>query len=411
MKIIHLTYADSGGAHNAVHRIHQALQKKNIDSKLWVNRSSLNDSTVKPVNRINKLVNDFRRHLIKSSLVKTLKTKNKIIHSPSILPSRWVKQINVSDADIIHLHWVQDEMLSIKDISMIKKPIVWTLHDMWAFCGAEHYANNSRWREGYNSNNRPNYESGFDLNLWTWQRKKKYWKKPIRIVTPSRWLANCVSESKLMSNWPVQTIPNPIDTDIWKPMDKKFAREEFNFPLDVSLILFGAMGGGKDPRKGFDLLLKSLKNLKNVLKTKKLELVVFGQNKIKSQIDIGFPIHYIGHLQNNLRLKAAYNAANVMIVPSRQDNLPSTAIEAQACGTPVVSFNVGGLTDIIIHQKTGYLAKKFDTNDLANGIRWVLDKQEDSKKLNYNSRERAIEKFSETKISDDYLNIYKKLLD
>ena len=409
MKIIHLTYADNGGAHNAVYRIHNALKKKNIGSKMWVNRSKLNDQLINSASKTERVLSDLRRYFINFSLIKTLQTKNTIIHSPSVLPSRWVKHINRSDADIVHLHWIQGEMLSIADISLIKKPIVWTLHDMWAFCGAEHYTNDNRWREGYHSNNRPNYESGFDLNLWTWKRKKRYWKKPIKIVTPSKWLAKCVSESKLMHDWPVSTIPNPIDTESWKPINKRKARKQFSFSQDVSLILFGAIGGAKDPRKGFDLLLESLKKLENIPRTKKLELVVFGQNKNRSELDIGFSIHYVGHLQDDLNLQALYSAADVMVVPSRQDNLPSTAIEAQVCGTPVVSFNIGGLADIIDHQTTGYLAKAYDTNDLANGISWVLDHQE-TKKLRSNSQKRSIEKFSENKISEAYLDIYKKLL-
>lgn len=145
-------------------------------------------------------------------------------------------------------------------------------------------------------------------------------------------------------------------------------------------------------------------------KIKKIQLVVFGQTKPKSQPDLGFPIHYSAHLYDELSLSAFYSAADVMAVPSRQDSLPNTAVEAQACGTPLVSFDIGGLPDIIEHQKTGYLAKPFDTRDLANSITWVLE-QSVSNKLGNNARERAVEKFSEKKISEDYVSIYKKLLE
>ena len=409
MKVIHLTFADNGGGHNAVYRIHHALLKQKINSRMWVNQSKLSDCTVEIFSKTDGVFCNFRRDLINYTIVKTLKTKNKIIHSPSILPSGWVKHINNSNADIVHLHWVQGEMLSIKDISKIKKPIVWTLHDMWAFCGAEHYTNDNRWREGYNYNNRPSYESGFDLNRWTWQRKKNYWKKPFKVVTPSNWLTNCVRESKLMNNWSVSTIPNPIDTDSWKPMDKIVARKKFNLSPDTSLILFGAMHGGHDPRKGVDLLFESLKNLKYSLKDKKIEVVVFGQNRANKPYKTRFPIQYIGHLKDDISLQAAYSAADVMVVPSRQDNLPNTAVEAQACGTPVVAFNIGGIPDIIIHKKTGYLAKAFDPKDLANGINFIL-KKNDSVELIKNSRDQAIKIFSEKKIVKSYLSIYKKLL-
>jgi glycosyltransferase involved in cell wall biosynthesis len=410
VRIIHLSYNDiNGGAFRATYRIHQSLLKQGISSRLWVNEKESDDWTVEDLNsKIGKVLNKLRRRVINYSLIKMLKTKNKIIHSPSVLPSNWVKHINNSDSDIVHLHWIQNEMLSIKDISKIKKPIVWTLHDMWAFCGAEHYTNDNRWREGYYPNNRPNYESGFDLNRWTWNRKKKYWNKPIQIVTPSTWLAKCVKESALMKSWPVSAIAYPIDTDQWTPMNKKNARQLFDLSPDANLILFGAAGGGKDPRKGYDLLLSALKYLKADNKIKKIELVVFGQSKPKSQLDLGFPVHFSGHLYDDLSLSALYSAADVMVVPSRQDNLPNTAVEAQACGTPVVSFDIGGLPDIIQHQKTGYLAKAFDTRDLANGITWVLE-QNGSNKLGNNAREQALEKFSEKKIAEDFVSIYKKL--
>ena len=116
-----------------------------------------------------------------------MKTNN-LISLPAILPSSWIKKINESTADIVNLHWTQHEMLSISDISKINKPVVWTLHDMWGFCGAEHISWDDRWEKGYNKNNRPTHESGFDLNKWTWKRKIKYWKKPIQIITPSNWL-------------------------------------------------------------------------------------------------------------------------------------------------------------------------------------------------------------------------------
>ncbi len=409
MRIIHLSYSDIiGGASRATYRIHQSLLKQGVYSQLWVNEKLSKCFTVEePFNKISKNLKRLRRY-ITFPLLKVIKTNVPIHHSISLLPSNWVKLINNSDADIVNLHWIQRETMSIKDISKIKKPIVWTLHDMWALCGAEHYTNDNRWREGYYSNNRPNYESGFDLNRWTWNRKKKYWKNPIHIVTPSTWLAKCVSESALMKNWPVSVIAYPMDTDHWKPMDKKNARQFLNLSQDTNLILFGAAGGGKDPRKGYDLLLSALEYIKADNKIKKIELVVFGQSKPKSQPDLGFPIRYFGHLYDDLSLRALYSAADVMVVPSRLETFGQTASEAQACGTPVVSFDIGGLPDIVEHQKTGYLAKAFDTRDLANGITWVLE-QSDSNKMGNNARERAVENFSEKKISEDYVSIYRKL--
>jgi len=411
MKVVHLSFSDiNGGAARSSYRIHQSLLKAEINSCMWVNKATTDDLTVeKPLGIIERILIELRSPLINNSLVKTLKTKNKIIHSPSVLKSRWVKLINESDADVVNLHWIQNEMLSISDISKIKKPIVWTLHDMWAFCGSEHYTQDHRWRDGYLNNNRPAYESGFDLNRWTWKRKEKYWKTPIQIVTPTKWLAECVNESKLMYNWPVNVISYPIDTNFWKPMSKNNKRELLGLPRDVPLLLFGAFDSATDHRKGYDLLLAALENLKTHPKFRDVELVVFGQSKPKLPTKLAVPIHHMGKIHDDEILRAIYNAADVMVIPSRQDNLPNVAVEAHACGVPIISFNVGGLPGVIEHQKTGYLAKSFEIEDLANGILWFLN-HSDKKQLNNYIREQAVLKFSQKKVAEEYLSIYKNLL-
>ena len=411
MKVLIISKEDIlGGAFIAAYRVHNALRKNGVDSFMWVDKKMSNDWTVQgPPTKIAKLFAYLRPRLIIHSLVKMLKTNNKVIHSPSVLPSNLVKRINESDADIVNIHWIQNEMLSIKDISKIKKPIVWTLHDMWAFCGAEHYTNDNRWREGYNNENRPSYESGFDLNRWTWRRKQKHWKNPVQIVTPSLWLAKCVNESKLMSNWPVSVVANPLNTEFFKPMDKKISCRKLNLPDKVSLILFGALGGKRDPRKGFDQLIGALKHLENQPKAKKFELVIFGQSKQKSPPNFGFPTHYIGHLSNDSGLRLAYNAADVMVVPSTQEAFGQTASESISCGTPVVAFGVGGLLDIVDHKINGYIAKPFDTNDLAQGMDWVLNAQNYSE-LCKNARDKALKEFDYKVVAKKYISLFEKNL-
>jgi glycosyltransferase involved in cell wall biosynthesis len=376
---------------------------------MWVNQSVSGDFTVEiPLNKFQRTVAKVYSYLVKL-FIKILKTENLTLHSPQIFSSRWVKKINNCDADIIHLHWTQNEMLSISDISSIKKPIIWTLYDMWAFCGAEHYTSEFRWKYGYQNRNRPAYESGFDLNLWTWKRKINNWKKPINIITPSHWLGNCIKESKLMNNWPIQVIPLPIDTDFWKPLKKNLAREALDLPKELPIVLFGAVGGGQDPRKGFDLLLDSLKFLSDNQYTKNIQLVVFGQTKPKILPNLNFSIHYIGHLYDDITLRTLYSAADVMIVPSRLEAFGQTASEAQACGTPVVAFDNGGLKDIILHLQTGYLANSFDTQDLANGIIWSLEQCKNNT-INIQSRNEAIRRFSYEIVAEQYKKIYERLL-
>ena len=407
MKVLIISKEDiQGGAFIAAYRVHNALRQNGVDSFMWVDKKILDDQTVEgPSTKTAKLLADLRPRLIHHLLVKMLKTNNKVIHSPSVLPSTLVKRINESDADIVNLHWIQNEMLSIKDISKIKKPIVWTLHDMWVFCGAEHYTNDNRWQEGYNTNNRPSYESGFDLNKWTWKRKQMYWKNSIQIITPSLWLANCVKESKLISNWPVSVVANPLNVESFKPIDKKNACTKLNLPNDVPLILFGAHGGQKDSRKGFDLLVGALK----YLKVKRPELVIFGQGKPKSLPNLGFPIHYMGHLSNDLSLRLTYSAVDVMVVPSTQEAFGQTASESMACGTPVVAFGATGLLDIIDHRINGYLAEPFDTKDLAQGIDWVLN-AENYSELCKNARDKVLKKFDSKVVVKKYMAVYEKIL-
>jgi glycosyltransferase involved in cell wall biosynthesis len=299
-------------------------------------------------------------------------------------------------------------MFSVSDISRIKKPIVWTLHDMWAFCGAEHYTEEYRWKVGYENYNRPVYERGFDLNKWTWKRKKRLWKNGIPIVTPSIWLGDCVKNSNLMSKWPTTIIPNPINNLVWKSMEKKLARNFLNLPENKTLLLFGAMGGSIDPRKGFDLLKESLHFIRN--NDNNIELVVFGQSSPKSPPELGYPIHFVGHLNDEISLRILYSSADVMIIPSRQDNLPNTGLEAQVCGLPVVAFNIGGMPDIVAHKKTGYLAKPFDTKDLADGISWVLSDISLHKSIQENSRKRAIELWSEDIVGKKYITLYESVI-
>lgn len=405
LRVSHISASDiEGGAARAAYRIHHALRGHGVDSRLLVNSATAGDWTVEgPQSRIAKAISRVRGPLA-GLLTKALRTGNPIVHSPAIVPSHWSQRLNASVADVIHLHWLNSEMMSVSDLGNIKKPVVWTLHDMWAFCGAEHYTEDYRWRDGYAANNRPIYEAGFDLNRWTASRKLKRWKRPMHIVTPSRWLSDCAKQSVLMRDWPLATIPNAIDTNAWRPVDKALARQLLQLPPDVPLLLFGAMGGAQDPRKGFDLLQAALKHLRGQLPG--LELVVFGQLAPKTRVDIAFPVHYAGHLHDDVSLRLLYSSADALVIPSRQDNLPNTGVEAHACGTPVVAFDACGLPDIVEHLKTGYLAKAFDPVSLAEGVTWVLDNMARRNNLGKAARDRAVETWSEDVIVPQYRQIY-----
>jgi glycosyltransferase involved in cell wall biosynthesis len=247
-KVIHINNSDlNGGAARAAYRIHCALFRSGFNSKMIVNHKLSDDWTVCVSKaKIDKALARLRQNL-GFVFTKFSKTENKILHSPAIIPSRWLKRLNGLRPDILHLHWICGEMLSIPEIGRLPGPVVWTVLDMWAFSGAEHYTEDFRWHEGYVRANRPAYESGFDLNRWVWDRKRKYWKRPFHIVTPSYWLGQCVQESALMKGWPVTVIPNALNTDVWAPVNQALARRLLALPLDAPLVLFGAMGGAKAP--------------------------------------------------------------------------------------------------------------------------------------------------------------------
>lgn len=408
-KVIHLNNSDlKGGAARAAYRIHCALFRSGFNSRVIVNFKLSDDWTVWVSNAIIDKALDRLRPSLGFAFTKFVKTENKIIHSPSIIPSRWITRLNDLTPDVVHLHWVCGEMISIPEIGRLSGPVVWTLHDMWPFCGAEHYTEDFRWREGYVRSNRPAYESGVDLNRWVWERKRKYWKRPFHIVTPSHWLGRCVRESALMDGWPVTVIPNALNTDVWAPVEQALARRLLGLPLDAPLVLFGAMGGSRSSIKGFDLLREALRHLRD--QRHELHLAIFGQSAPKDPEDLGFPVHYLGHLHDDLSLRVLYSAADVMVIPSRQDNLPNTGVESLSCGTPVVAFDTCGLPDIVSHMKTGYLARPFDSEDLAAGIEWVLADRVRCQALRDAARAYAVERFNYPVVAAQYQELYAGIL-
>ncbi|WP_353432644.1 glycosyltransferase [Polynucleobacter sp. MWH-UH23A] len=413
MKILHISPDEyGGGAAKAAYRIHQALKASHLDSHMLVLKTASADKSIHIVPR------SFARKIRQKAYKLFNKVQKKIrpvfhsdnpsLHSEGVENCGLVNLINNHDADVVNLHWING-MLSIKDIGNIKKPIFWTLHDMWPFCGAEHYtpdSHDARFKVGYLASNRPIHESGPDINRIAWEQKFKTWKIPMNIISPSNWMKNCVQESALMRQWPATQILNPIDTDYWKPLGKTICRASLNLPQNKKLIAFGAMGGGQNYYKGFELLVTALQLLAN--KIDDLELLVFGENRPNPPPLLGFPIHYMGHLSDD-QLRLVYNAADALLIPSRMDNLPNTGVEAMACGVPIVAFNTGGLSDIVSHNETGWLAEAFSPNDLASGIAWVLNPAQ-HQMLSKNARERALHYFSYAKIAKQYLDVYKKVL-
>lgn len=331
------------------------------------------------------------------------------LRSLNLLSSRLGRNLATSDADVVNLHWIGGEALSVAQIAAIRRPVVWTLHDMWAFCGAEHYGPDgpdARWREGYTAANRPASASGPDLDAATWRRKRKLLTRPQHVICPTRWLARCAAESALMRGWTVQAIANPLDTGLFKPWPKPLAREILRLPADKPLLGFGAMGGTKDPRKGWDLLEPALARV--AAAGIGAEAVIFGQSKPVQEPAIGMPIHWTGHLSDDPVLALLYSALDLVVVPSRQDNLPQTATEAQSCGCPVVAFDACGLGDAVEDGVTGVLAPAFDSEALAQGMIGLLRDDERRERLGHAARERAVREWDDSVIAPLYLQAYRE---
>lgn len=413
MKVLHLSYSDfKGGASRAVKRIHLSLLKSTIKSYLMVNLSKtykIQNNIIVPNNYITKFINLFKAAL-GSRLGLWLRDNDFSIQSMSIIPSNFHKFINKSDYDLINLHWVGGEMISIEDIGKINKPIVWTLHDMWPFCGAEHFTFDDRWKNGYYFNTtNPQNNSFFDLNKFVWQRKLKSWKKPMHIVGVSNWISQCAKDSMLMKNFPIITINNTLDSNFWRPEDQNTSREYFKLPKKIKIFGYGSLGYKNSSLKGKDLFLSSIKSIK--YNKDKFAIFIIGDgNDFVEKLE-GIKIFKAPRIDNDIEMKKFYNSLDFIVLPSRLESFGQTASEAISCGKPVVCFNTTGLKDIILHRINGWLSKPFDTNKLAKGIDFFLGLSDDKyKEYSKNCRRIAVKKFSYEIISKQYINLYSKIV-
>jgi glycosyltransferase involved in cell wall biosynthesis len=408
------SYDIGGGAARSAYRLHQGLQDLQIDSQILVQT---------------KLSDDFRVLAGSSKLAKGLAKlrpfldhlplypypkRDHTVFSPQWLPNSLDSLISEAAPEIINLHWICDGFIPIKALRQFKQPLVWTLHDMWAFTGGCHYSYDcDLYRQSCGSCPQLHSYRENDLSRQIWQQKSKNWQNTdFRIVTPSRWLAKCASSSALFANLAIEVIPYGLDLEIYKPIDRQLARQILNLPLDSKLILFGAMSAASDRRKGLHLLQPAIQKLQRSLDTTGIptEILIMGASQPKSPLDFGLNSHYLGKLSDDATLALVYSAADVFVAPSLQDNLANIVLEAIACGLPVVAFDIGGMSDMITHQHNGYLASPFDTDDFAQGISWILEDSDRYQKLSHHARERAKSEFSQELQAKRYLSLFTEIL-
>jgi glycosyltransferase involved in cell wall biosynthesis len=401
----------NGGAARAAYRLHRGLQNIGVDSQMLVEDKQSDDYTViSPISKVSKGIGKLKPTLDILPL-QLYPQRDRSTYSVQWLPDQLAAQVAQINPDVINLHWINGGYLKIETIAKFNKPIVWTLHDMWAFTGGCHYNGDcTNYTNSCGACPQLHSNKEKDLSRWIWQRKAKAWQNlNITIVTPSHWLAKCAASSSLLKDMRIEVIPNGLDTKQYKPIQKSVARSILGLPEDKQLILFGAMSATSDPRKGFNFLQSALQNLSQSGWRERAELVVLGASEPKNHLELGFKSHYLGRLNDDISLSLVYAAADVFIAPSVQDNLPSTVMESLACATPCVAFDIGGMCDMIEHQQNGYLAKPFDIEDLARGIAWVLEDEERLRKLGVNGLEKVGDNFTLAINSQNYLDLYEDL--
>ncbi|HEN3469059.1 TPA: glycosyltransferase [Yersinia enterocolitica] len=408
MRILHICYSDlDGGAARAAYRLHRAQRKIGLDSKMLVVYKMSDDPHVFAVSKLTKLRIKIL-NFISVQLLKLQRESNNTHRSLNIFPSGIMKYIKNICPDVINLHWVGGEMLSIGEISHIKLPLVWTLHDMWVFSGCKHYDNtlSESYKTGYSKLNRESDFAGLDIDRIIYKYKYHYLKpKPIHFISPSRWLGECIKSSTLFQEHSVAVISNCIDHQVYRPIDKKIAREILNLPINRKLLLFGAMSSTSDPRKGYALLKNALLKLKEENKADKVELIIFGASGENGNERLEFPIHYMGRVYDDTTLCLLYSAADLFIAPSLQDNLPNTIVESLACGTPCIAFDIGGMPDLILSTEYGHLVNPVNATSLYETILEQLSINRNSNILSTLSASSRSEEVVASKYNDIYKSI------
>ena len=409
MKVLTVNTWDArGGAARAAYRLHRALLTAGVESRMLVQFRSTEDAHVLSPETGLERSWAWLRPKLDSLPTRLYRHRSQTAFTPAWVPfSRIIDRINALAPDIVHLHWLAEGMLSTADLGRIGPPVVWSLHDMWPFTGGCHYDEGcGAFRQACGNCKVLGSARTNDLSRNVWSRKARAFqqKDDIVVVGLSNWLADCARNSTLLGGYEVKVLPNPIDTGSFRPMDPRSARKRLGLPPDVPLLLFGAVNATGDPRKGFAQLGEAL----GLLKTDGIELVVVGGDP-DAVTPFGHKVHHLGTLTDDDSLRLAYSAADVVVVPSLQENLSNVIMESMACGTPVAAFNIGGNPDMIEHRVSGYLAEFPDATDLAAGMDWLLQSNGDGA-LSKSAIQKVTSCFDQTVVAQRYISLYQEVL-
>ncbi|MCR5078195.1 MAG: glycosyltransferase family 4 protein [Prevotella sp.] len=410
------TSEKTGGAAVAANRLKDALNNNGVKAKMLVRDKLTDDITVVSLghewqNQWHLLWERFcvfwhlrlsRNHLFEIDLANS---------GTDITRLREFRE-----ADVIHLSWINQGMLSLGSIRKILrsgKPVVWTMHDLWPASGICHYAHGCyRYENGCgNCPLLPGGGSGNDLSAKVWRRKRNVLEhNSVWFVTCSQWLCRQAKRSGLLRGQSVVSIPNPIDTHFFQPQDKKVARQRLQLPADRRVILFVSQRV-TDRRKGMDYFVEAVARLTedHPEMRENTGIAILGGHAEELEGKLALPVYPLGYVSDQHQIRDVYNAADVFVLPSLEDNLPNTIMEAMACGVPCVSFKVGGIPEMIDHRKNGYVAAERDAADLAEGMRWVLD-EADREMLSEAAVGKVLHSYSQRSVALQYINVYNEAM-
>lgn len=405
----------TGGAAIAAARLREALGNNGVKATMLVSKKESDTITVAKSRNAVLARYDFLRE--RFTIWKANRFhKNRLFETDAASFGTDITRLKeFKEADVIHLHWINQGFISLKGIARILrsgKPVVWTMHDMWPFTGICHYTGDcDRFKDSCGKcpllygGGRKN-----DLSRRVFARKRELYRDAnITFVACSDWLAESARSGALLEGKRVLSIPNPIDTRLYSPSGTAKAREQLALPQDKKLLLFAAYRV-TNKIKGIDYLCQAIETLANEHPdiARNIAVVAVGKESDALKAMLPVKVYSCGYVSNEKKMIDLYNACNLFLIPTMQDNLPNTIMEAMSCGVPCVAFNVGGIPQMIDHKANGYVAEYKNASDFAEGILWSL-KGDRSSSLSGAARAKVVSTFSETAVSRKYSDLYKSI--